>query len=182
MPDDEQQRIRQVDSASKKSKKANKGVAHDEVALLTSQSVSSTMSPQALEAPPPPDDSCILGDMSTLPCVAITTQMLEQHSQMHLRRGRVIIKNRSVADKKESVRSFLVERNKVQWLPTCCICHEKRISDGSDVKSEMSIQKQEDTLKSDTLVNLFVLVVRMKILPSRKRAMQQSMRILLMQT
>lgn len=49
--------------------------------------------------------------------------------------------HRSVAYKKESVRSFQVERNKVQWLPTCCICHEKRISDGSDVKSEMSIPK-----------------------------------------
>jgi hypothetical protein len=99
------------------------------------------MSPQALEAPPLPEDSGILGDLSSLPCNEISTQMLEHQSQMHLRWGRVILKNRSVADKKESVRSFQVERNKVQWLPTCCICHEKRISDGSDVKSEMSIPR-----------------------------------------
>jgi len=99
------------------------------------------MSPQALEAPPPPEDCGILGDMSTLPCGSISSEMLEQHSKMNLRRGRVIIKNRSLADKKESVRSYLVERNKVQWLPTCCICREKRISDGFDMKSEISIPR-----------------------------------------
>lgn len=131
------------DSASKRSKKdeANKGVELDEAPLLTSQSVSSIMSPQALLEAPLPEGSGILGDLSTLPCSAITTQILEQQSQMLLRRGRVIIKNRSVADKKEAVRSFQVERNKVQWLPTCCICNEKRISDGSDMKSEMSIPR-----------------------------------------
>ena len=123
--------IRKVDSGRKKSKTAS---------LLSSPTVSSIMSPQALEAPPP-EGSGILGDLSTLPCNAITTSLLEQQSRIHLRGGRVIIKDRSPAEKKESVRSFQIERNKVQWLPTCCICQEKRISDGSDIKSEISIPR-----------------------------------------
>ena len=140
IPAEEQQRIRAADSASKK-RKIIEAAADPLENVFASQSFPSFKSPQAHEDSASVS-SGILGDLSTLPCREISTRMLADESHIHLRSDRLILKNRSKADKTESVRSFLVERNSVQWLPTCCICHEKRISDGSDITSEMSIPKK----------------------------------------
>ena len=77
----------------------------------------------------------------------ITDELLTEAATQNLRSGRKILKTMTSQDKKEAVRTFLTERMNVQWLPTCCICKERRISDGVNIKLETSIPKRGHIFK-----------------------------------
>jgi len=143
---DVQQGIRDKDSASKSRKNEKSAQYDDEENDMLIHCSPLIMSPQPQAAPEVGADvaanSDILGSLSTLPCRAITTEMLKTASQLILKQDRTILRDRSTEYKNECVRSFLEERNNIKWLPTCCICCEQRISDGSDIQSEMSIPKR----------------------------------------
>ena len=101
--------------------------------------------PLSSDAPP---NALIHNDSSTLKerlldlsCNNITSEDLQALATTHLRFGRSFLKERSPADKKDAVNSFLTERSRFQWLPACCICREQRLSDGIDMKKETSVPR-----------------------------------------
>lgn len=139
--------IRDADSASKKKNKVSntKVTSVDEMEEQESDNddidrlvSSSSVAPNAIHH----NKRTTLKDrLFDLSCPQITSEKLQELATTHLRNGRSFLKERSLADKKDAVNSFLTERSRFQWLPTCCICHEQRLSDGIDMKNETSVPR-----------------------------------------
>jgi len=79
--------------------------------------------------------------LRNLPAAQITNEMLQAVATRRLRSGRLRLHDRTDADKAASVKAFALERSAFQWLPACCICKERRISDGINMKDETSIPR-----------------------------------------
>jgi len=71
----------------------------------------------------------------------ISPEDLVELAETNLHADRLVLRNRTKEDKTSAVREYLKTRSCYQWLPTCCICHEKRISDGLNIKEETSIPR-----------------------------------------
>ena len=138
MPAEEKQGIREADSASKRQKKTEASPDQRNLTSLTKSSSTSSHVPDTNEMSDESNKRRNLHDA----CDDISVDDLQEVAHMQLRSNRLLLKGRTDDDKKRAVVQFLTDRSNVQWLPTCCICHEKRISDDLNVKDETRSHKK----------------------------------------